>query len=288
MKILITGTDGAIGKELSNLFSETQFDVLKHTKKKKNIKSKNFFFCQDLSKKFQLNEKINIIIHCAGSNKKTFKNNKKNIFNKNLKIIKNLIEFSNRNCVNKFFFLSSVDVYGEIKKKIIFENCTGKKISLYGKLKLASEKALFNKSNKFSLIALRLPGVLTILDSKQKPYLINLIQKMKKNKKIEIYNPKSLFNNTLDVKEIFEVIKYMINKNIKSSIYNLSASKPIFFDKIVELLKKKIGYKKNILIVKNKKNSFTIDNKKIIKETGVKINSTDKIVKRFLKNYLSK
>ena len=111
---------------------------------------------------------------------------------------------------------------------------------------------------------------------------------MKKNKKIEIYNPKSLFNNTLDVKEIFEVIKYMINKNIKSSIYNLSASKPIFFDKIVELLKKKIGYKKNILIVKNKKNSFTIDNKKIIKETGVKINSTDKIVKRFLKNYLSK
>ncbi len=288
MKILITGTDGAIGKELSNLFLKSKFDVIRHTKKKNKIKSKNFFFCKDLSKKFKFNKKIDIIIHCASSNKKFFEKNKINAFKKNLRITKNLIKYANFNNVNKFFFLSSTDVYGDKREKIISESYSGKKISLYGKAKLASEKILLNKSNKFSLFALRIPGVLTISDSKQKPYLIKLIKKMKKNNQITIYNPKSLFNNTLDVKEIFEIIKFIIKKNIKSNFYNFSAVKPMSFDKVVKLLKKETGYKKSILIKKNEKISFIINNKKIIKKTGYKISSTEKIIKRFLKSYLSK
>ena len=60
------------------------------------------------------------------------------------------------------------------------------------------------------------------------------------------------------------------------------------FDKVVKLLKKETGYKKSILIKKNEKISFIINNKKIIKKTGYKISSTEKIIKRFLKSYLSK
>ena len=63
--------------------------------------------------------KTDAIIHCAAKtplSKTGIK--RKIIYKENTKITKNLIKFSNENNVKKLIFLSSVNVYGLIKKMI--------------------------------------------------------------------------------------------------------------------------------------------------------------------------
>ena len=124
MRILITGSDGAIGSEIAQQLScnkKYSLNLLSNKKKKKKKKFK--FFYQNLLKPINLKLKPHVIIHCAAKHPNSkYGNNMKNIYSTNIKITKNLIKFANKNDVKKIFFLSSIAVYGLIKKKIISES----------------------------------------------------------------------------------------------------------------------------------------------------------------------
>ena len=68
-----------------------------------------------------------------------------------MKITKNLIKFANKNNVKKIFFLSTINVYGLIKKKMVFENQTPFKPNLYEKSKFLSEKLFCKNNNNFQI-----------------------------------------------------------------------------------------------------------------------------------------
>ena len=89
---------------------------------------------------------------------------------------KNLIKFSNKNNVKKLIFLSSVDVYGQVKNKILFEDYKPLKPNLYGKSKFISEKLFCNKNNKFKAICLRIPGIFTFNLKKNYPLIIKIVK----------------------------------------------------------------------------------------------------------------
>ena len=67
---------------------------------------------------------------------------------------------------------------------------------------------------------------------------------------------------------------------MKSEAYNFSASKPLKFIQVINLIKRILNSKSKIFIVKKKKSSFTISNKKIRKDFNFRITSTENIIKR--------
>ena len=92
---------------------------------------------------------------------------------------------------------------------------------------------------------------------------MSIINKAKSNEKINIYNPTERFNNVLDTLELFKVAKKILSKKIKkNSVYNLSASKPIKFSNIVDLIIKKMKSNSNIKTIFDSNKSFIISNKK--------------------------
>jgi nucleoside-diphosphate-sugar epimerase len=284
MNILITGSDGAVGNEIAKNLQKNKYNkLILHTKfKKKNKKNINYFYCKDLSKKIKLSITPKVIIHCAGVNKINKKKIKKKIFDKNVEITNSIINYANKNNVKKIFFLSSIDAYGLIKKKNISEKDKSFKVNAYGRSKIICEKNLCNKENVFKSICFRVPGILTYNLKRDRPLLINIIKKIYLKKKLLIFNPKSNFNNVLDVYEICRVIKILLNKRIgKSDIYNLSAISPIKFQSIIQIISKKLKLKTKIYIEKSSKKSFIINNKKIIKKFKIKISSTNDIISRF-------
>ena len=205
-----------------------------------------------------------------------------------MKITKNLIKFANKNNVKKIFFLSSIDVYGLIKKKMVFENQIPFKPNLYEKSKFLSEK-LFCKNNNFQAICLRIPGVFTLNLEKNYPLIIKITKKILNNEDVIVYNLNKKFNNTLDVKEIVKFINFALRKkNIKSEIYNFSASNPIKFIHLINLIKKIFKSKSKIIHENSKKNSFIISNKKIQSDFDFKISTTKKIIIRCCKKILEK
>ena len=293
MKILITGTSGIVGKEIAkNLRKYKKFKVYETSNKniKKNLSKKNYFYYQNLIKPIRIKENFDIVIHCAAKHPfSKYGIHMKKVFSDNVKITKNLINFANKSNVKYFFFLSSIDVYGNINSNSVSEYKKPNKPNLYGKSKLLSEKILCNKKNKFKTICLRLPGIFAIDLSRNYPLIVNLVKKIKRKKNLIIYNSNNNFNNIIDTNEITKFLVFVLNKGFKTSaIFNFSASKPIKFSTTINLIKKIFKSNSKIIIKNEKKQSFTIQNKKLIKKFNYNIASTENIIKRCCDQILTK
>ena len=148
---MLTGVNGIVGREIANqLIKNKEYELFFLSNSKINIKSKKKIklLKQDLTKPIRFQLKTDAIIHCASKTPLSkVGGDMKKIYDKNIKITKNLIKFSNKNNVKKIIFLSSMNVYGLIKKRVVTENFIPNKPCLYGKSKFFSEK-LFNKKKK--------------------------------------------------------------------------------------------------------------------------------------------
>ena len=151
---------------------------------------------------------------------------------------KNLIKFSNNNFVKKVIFLSAMDVYGSIDKKVLHENQKPSNPNLYGKSKSLSEQLFCKEKNRFKTICLRIPGVFTSDLTRNRPLIITLLKKISNNENVYACNLNKKFNNITDAYEITKFIKLILGKKIQSNIYNFSASRPIKFIEVIKLMKK--------------------------------------------------
>ena len=293
MKVMITGINGILGKEIAHQLSKNnnyQLFLLSNSKiiiknKKKKIK----LLHQDLTKPILFKLKIDAIIHCAAKNPLSkVGSGMKTIYKKNLKMTRNLIEFSNKNNVKKIVFLSSMEVYGLIKKKIVTENLKPENPSLYGKSKFLSEKLFNEGNNKFQTISLRMPGVLALNLSRSEPLIVNILKKIINNEDVHAYNLNSKFNNITDTYEIVKFINIVLkSKKMRTSIYNFSASRPIKFIAVINLIKKIFKSKSKIIKKNLNKTSFIISNKKITNDFNIKISATKSIIIRCCREILN-
>ena len=82
---------------------------------------------QDVNKKFNLDEKINYIIHAASkASPKYFKEDPVNTILPNVLGTKNLLELGIKHKIDGFLFFSSGEIYGNMKNRKILENSLGK------------------------------------------------------------------------------------------------------------------------------------------------------------------
>ena len=289
MRILITGANGEVGKEIALILSKNKSYKLGLLGNKKNKTKPNYFF-QNLLKPIKLKFKPQIIIHCAAKHPNSkIGSEMKNIYSTNIKITENLINFANKNKVRKVFFLSSIAVYGQIRKTIIHEKQKPINQNLYEKSKLVSEKLFCKKKNKFKTVCLRIPGVFTANLNKDYPLITKILKKIKSNKSLEIYNSNKKFNNVVDVLEITNFINFLLNKEkIHNGVYNFSASEPIKFLSVIQLIKKLFKSKSNVINKISHKKSFIISNSKTLKKLNFKTSSTKDLITRCCKNIIKK
>ncbi len=289
MSILITGANGEIGIDLvKKLSNKYKILAIYRTKNKKIKKIKNVIWIKwDLKKKIKKNFKPvpKYIIHCA-VDQKYLKKNKKKYIQSNYIIIKNLINFANKNKVKLIINMSSIDVYGDIRKNLLNENYYCNKPNVYGLSKSLSEQKLHKQ--KINFINLRLPGILSESNEKKlmRPWLKKIIQNIKEEKDIIIYNAKKKFNNVISTNEMVNLSNYLIKKNILiRDSFNFAASSPLSLNLLLNYVKKKLNSKSKIIQLKNSKNkSFYISSKKLENKINYKIPSTKSIIKKYLEN----
>ncbi len=254
-KILIIGKRGFIGKNLFNYLKKFFF-----------VSHKSFI---DLEKyKFNLN-KFDYIINTS-INKKYLKQ-KYNLKYDNDLIISNFID----NKKTTYIFLSTRKVYKS--KANISENSKLLPKSNYAKNKLKTERKLISNF-KNNLIILRISN---IIGDKNKVKTIHntfidvFFQNIQKGFILENKND---FKDFISIEKFNEIIKNIINKNLRG-IFNVSIGKKIYLNEIIKWLNK---FNKNKFWVKNKKGKddcFFLNNKKLMSK--IKINNSQAELKKY-------
>ena len=247
MTILITGANGLIGSDLvKKLSNKYKIYGIYRTKNEEVKKIKNVVWIKyDLKNNFKkkLKPSPKFIIHCAVDQEAPKRKSISDYINSNVNILQNMANYAKDYKVKLIINLSSIDVYGDIKKKIVDENYLPQNQNTYGLAKLLSEQVLYGQ--KINFINIRLPGVLCELFQKKftRPWLNNVFNKMQKNQNIVAHNIKSKFNSVIDTEEIAKFIKFLIKKDITiRDTFNFVSLKPIILKDIFNITKKKIKF----------------------------------------------
>jgi len=290
MSILITGANGAVGKDLVQMLANKyKIYGLYRTKNREIKEIKNVKWIKhDLKNKIIKIKPIpKYIIHCAVDQKYKNKNFNKYI-NSNFEALKNLVNFAEKNKVKLIINFSSVEVYGDIKKKLLDENYLPQNPNIYGLTKFLSERYLFKK--KINFINIRLPGILCKGNKNElkRPWLNAAFNYMKKNKSIFVHNIDSKFNNLISTEEIAKFTSFLIKKKIIiRDTFNFVCKNPLIMRTIFNNAKKKLNSKSKITELKNQnKNSFYISTKKLEDQLNYKTQTTEKVIEKHLENFI--
>lgn len=256
-KILITGSNGLIGRELVNQLLTNKQNVLtlilrknKVFKKNKNLK---IIIEKNLSKKSKLwwAKKINFqdfVYHLAWSVKdKDYLENYKNIECLNMSVN---IALASMNKVKNFISLGTCLEYK--KNNQVLSNLSNvQPENLYASCKLSTFYILNNifKNSNTKFKWLRVFYIYSENDHKKK-LVPTLIEKLKKNKKIFIKNPYVIRDYISLEKAVQKII--FSHKKIPT-IQNICSSKGTSPLKIAKDLEKKFNKKKLVTFSKKKK-----------------------------------
>lgn len=159
MKILLTGANGFLGKYIKN---ELQQNYTLKTLSKSNA---DYNINLNEVDNINFNENFELVIHAAGKAHTTPSNQKDSdyIFEVNVKGTINLLEgLRVSGLPKKFFFISSVSVYGLTEGILINENTPLSATDAYGKSKIEAENIIIDWCNKYNIkyTILRLPLII--------------------------------------------------------------------------------------------------------------------------------
>lgn len=284
MKIFVTGASGFIGSRVATYFSRRKHKVIcnyyNRSIKIKNVKKIKI----DISKKFFIKDEIDTIIHCASKTPVNCKSDKQ-IYTQNVKMMKSLILLSKKKKIKNFIFLSSVSAYGNIRKKLLYENLKPIQPNSYGRSKIYCEKLLtiFSKKNNIKYLNVRLPGVIGY--GSHGNFLSYVLKNIISNKVIKASNKSSFFNNVIFVDELSKFLEIFIKKgSYKFNHINIASKNRLKIKTVINLIYRFLEKPKKIIWVDSKKKPFCIDFKRALK-CGYKPESVKNSLKKIVLDY---
>ena len=159
-------------------------------------------------------------------------------------------------CKNKdveFTFISSWFVYGDTNLPAK-ETSVCRPKGFYSITKYAAELLLESYCKTFNIKykIIRLGNVLGNSDSKiskKKNALQFLINQIKENKEINLYNDGNFYRDFIHVSDVAKGIKYIMDNGVSNETYNLGCGIPILFKSIIDYAVEKTNSKSHIGIM---------------------------------------
>ena len=252
-KILITGSQGFIGKILVNKLKNREKLVLIDKKKnlsdQKNFYQINLFNLVELERIFKKN-KIKTIIHLASE----IFDDDKNVYNYNVTTSNNLVLMGQKYKIKNFIFTSTFSIFEKNYIKPISENESPSAKNLYGKSKYKVERIL-KKSNLKNYIILRVP----IVVGKSRSHRMGILFEMIRNN-----FPLFLIGNGnnriqfIQVDDLCLIIKKCLSFK-KSVIFNVGTKKSFTFKENLSHIIKNSKSKSKIFYINYYLGSFALN-----------------------------
>ena len=221
-KILITGSHGFLGRNISKTLSKRFFKISgigNGNWSKKYYKKWGFDYLlngevnqKNLLKNFK---KFDYIIHCAGSGRVglPFKED----FKKNVNSVKSILEFIKQSSPkSKLIYLSSYSVYGDDYKYKIKESFKTKPVSAYAKNKKKAEDLCLDYSIKynFDLLILRIASIYG--EGLEKQFIYDACKKIMDNN-TSFYGSGEEKRDFIHISDMCKLVFYFVKKSFKNN-----------------------------------------------------------------------
>ena len=285
MNILITGSNGLIGKSLTDLLIKNNNKVInldKNTFKKNTNKKKLEIIKLDILNKKKLlsrlkNKKLDMVIHLAAflGVKKTEESEVK-CLDVNIDGTRNVLELSKLLKVKRIIFASSSEIYGAGYKKLMKEADQPTPKSSYGISKVVGEayvKAYYQKHN----IEYNILRFFNIYGRDQRDDFVisKFVNNIKRNKDLNIYGNGKQIRCFCHINDAVFGIHSVIKKGKKNTIYNIGNNfEPISILNLAKKIKNISGKE-----VKIKKIPFSKSDRSLKREIFYRKPDISKIMK---------
>ncbi len=263
----VTGLSGFIGSHLNVFLREKGINIIPFRG--------NLFKINDLKKYFSSN-KIDYVIHLAGSFDSSFDN----LIDKNLKTTQNLIKVGLDYGLKKIIYTSSAAVYGNSPKGGSVESDLLLPNTLYGLTKKYAEECIdyYTRNNNLSYVIFRLPNIYG--EGSNKGVIYNFLHDIKTKGSITVEGDGSQKRNFLHVSDVCEVLYKAIDYD-ENNIFNVGYYKSLSLNDVINIFKKYYSFKINYISSRDNYSDMIINLKKINKIFNL---NTKKNLEFFIKN----
>lgn len=241
MNILITGSEGFIGRNLKNFLSQAGYSLLNPKYSELDLRKtedvKNFF-----EKK-----KIDCIINCATS-EVIHKTYKPTTCEDNLRMFFNLLKFKKKN--TKFINLGSGSEYSrEFWSHKMKEDFFGQYIpnDAHSFSKYIQSKYIL-ESNNSNLYHLRLFGIFGKHEDYKFKFISNTIVKVLNSFPIIIN--KNCIYDYIFIDDFCKIVELFIKNNVKKKIFNITPTISIDLISIAKIILQELNISQNIKVIK--------------------------------------
>lgn len=247
--ILITGVAGFIGSTFAKRLDNSKFlifgiDDLSNGHRS-SVPENVIFFKEDISKKIPaaLEDKkirIDFIFHFAGqsSGEISFED-PVNDLKKNTITTINLIQFAIKKKIKKFFYMSSMSVYGDAGKANEKSEMYPK--TCYGVSKLSSEYYLKVFSKEINFIILRLFNVYGApqrLNNLKQGMIRIYLSQLKKDNKVIIKGSTNRYRDFIYIDDVVNILIELMNIKSKNIVLNIGTGKKTTIKSIINEIQK--------------------------------------------------
>lgn len=189
------------------LFSPTGYVggfIKKHLEENKNIQ-----LC-GITRKDRLeeyNEDYDILIYSASITSSRNKTADRYVQD-NVVASVSMVEFCRKHHVKKIIYLSSDEIYGELNTDKVTDKAVMVNPNLYAATKYIAEKIIMESGIPYYI--LRMPGVVGRVWGKN--FIYNLMEKIRNNEPVDLYNVNRKFNNILDIDDLTLFINLLCDR----------------------------------------------------------------------------
>ena len=284
MSILITGADGFIGRHLSQYLLSKGHTVILMSRR---VSARHDCWQADLTDTtLDLPEGVDIVIHLAAASPQVGRTLDCYLEN-NVQGTQNLIDACVGAGIKRFIFASAVDCYMDISSPIVDEsNLNGARAtktgSSYGWTKLFCEHLLYQVSNEFQILIMRLPGI--IGPGCGDPWIGRVTDKMLGDQCVEFYAPESFFNATLHVDNLCAFLNQQISREWQKEcdVVNLACTQPLTIKEILRTIKKWTGSNSRLVEREPQSPPFLLNIEKATDQYGFRPSSVQATIEKFL------
>ncbi len=176
-----------------------------------------------------------------------------------------IMNFCKKHNVQRVIYLSSDSIYGELNVEIVTSKAIMINPGLYGTTKYLAERIIMESGIPYYI--LRMPGIVGRIYRKG-IFIQTLIDRIRENQNIELYNINRKFNNILDVDDLVKFIWILSNNRDieRNAIFLLGNMEAIELGEVVSYIKSLYHSSSAIKNIEtNEKKCFMLDVSEAVK-----------------------